>query len=73
MGGASDGETEARKRGGRYSHVINVKWWQSVGGGGESGFTAHYRRSASCWGEEGEDGGVRRRVTPGPCQTPATI
>lgn len=50
-------ETEARKRGGRYSHVINVKWWQSVGGGGESGFTAHYQWSASCWG-----GGVGRGV-----------
>lgn len=30
-------ETEGRKRGGRYSHVINDKWWQSVGGGGGAG------------------------------------
>lgn len=30
-------ETEGRKRGGRYSHVINDKWWQSVGGGGSAG------------------------------------
>lgn len=49
-------ETEARKRRGRYGRVINVKWWQSVGGGGESGFTAHYRWSASCWGQEWEGG-----------------
>lgn len=55
--GGGDGETEVGdKRRGRYSHVINVKWWQSVGGGGKSSFTAHYRQSASCWGEEWREG-----------------
>lgn len=60
-------ETEGRKRGGRYSHVINDKWWQSVGGGGGAG-----RLHGSLPAERLLLGGgwrKRRKTHPGPCQT----
>lgn len=66
-------ETEGRKRGGRYSHVINDKWWQSVGGGGSAG-RLHGSLPAErllLGGRSGKRGRwrKRRKTHPGPCQT----
>lgn len=66
-------EIRERERGGRYSHVINDKWWQSVGGRDASSFTAHYQQSASCWGGTGGGTGGEGGRHPRPCQPASSL